>query len=120
VLQTDSWESSGEALLDADGGFAGHSGGARPQTAEVIKTVRERCGGVAVTGRREKADYRLLLEHEGGKPFFLRDNKYVLFDADDDVIVTGSTRSLGNAVKDACTALRRDWDERGGGGQAER
>src|SRR5229473_2633608 len=60
--------------------FGGHiQGGARPQTAEIIKTFRERCPGVVVTTNKEKADYVVLLEHEGGKGIIVRDNKYALF-----------------------------------------
>jgi hypothetical protein len=57
---------------------------------------------VIVTINREKADYILILEHEGGKEFFLRDNKVALFKKDGDMILSNSTRSLGNAVKDVC------------------
>ena len=41
--------------------------------------------------------------------FLRKDNKFVLFDANGDAIASGSTRSLGNAVKDACSAIRQDW-----------
>jgi hypothetical protein len=106
VTDSDSWQMSGGfagASSDGSGGVAGSSsGGARPQTAEIMKTLGERCPGVIVTINREKADYILILEHEGGKEFFLRDNKVALFKKDGDMILSNSTRSLGNAVKDVC------------------
>lgn len=55
---------------------------------------------------REKADFVVLLEHEGGKDFIRRDNKVVVTNKDGDVFFTNSTRSLGNAVKDSCKAIR--------------
>ena len=53
----------------------------------------------------------LVLEHEGGKIFVRKDNKFALYNADGDAIASGSTRSLGNAVKDACEILIDDWYE---------
>ncbi|HZS04952.1 MAG TPA: hypothetical protein VFD58_08970 [Blastocatellia bacterium] len=61
---------------------------------------------------REKADYIVLPEHEGGKSAIKKDNKFALFNRDGDAIRSGSTRSLGNAVKDACAALKKDWEKR--------
>lgn len=87
-------------------------GGARPQTAEIIKTLTERCPDVTITMKSEKADYVLLLEHEGGKALLLRDNKFALFDKDGDSIKSGSARTLGNAVKDSCDALLKDWQKK--------
>jgi len=109
VTDSKSWEvSSGVGgTSDAIGGSGG--GGARPQTAEIIKTFGERCPAVTINNKQEKADYVVLLDHEGGKASFLRDNKVVVFNKDGDSIVSASTRSLGNAVKDACTAITDDW-----------
>lgn len=100
--------SGGWAVKDGDGGGR-FSGGARPQTAETIKTVNERCPGATVTMNKEKADYALLLDHEGGKGYARRDNKVAAWNRDEDVIFSGSTRSLGNAVKDGCAAIMKDW-----------
>lgn len=86
---------------------AGSSGGARPQRAEIMKTFGERCPQVIVTINRERADFVLILDHEGGKGFFRKDNKTALFNKDGDMIHSGSTRSLGNAVKDACEAITK-------------
>ncbi|HKQ73808.1 MAG TPA: hypothetical protein VJ810_08790 [Blastocatellia bacterium] len=54
----------------------------------------------------------MVLDHEGGKISVRRDNKFAVFNKDGDAIRSGSTRSLGNAVKDACDALTRDWRSR--------
>ncbi|MCI0486909.1 MAG: hypothetical protein L0229_09940 [Blastocatellia bacterium] len=87
-------------------------GGDRPQTAEITKTFNKRCSNCTITKDEKKADYVVLLEHEGGKSHIRRDNKFVLYNEDGDVIKSGSTRSLGNAVKDVCAALMKDWQSR--------
>lgn len=112
VSDSQSWEMSGNAG-GADGTFAAHSaGGARPQTAEIVKTFGERCPDVIVNNKADKADYVVLLDHEGGKGLIKRDNKMAVFNKDGDSIVSHSTRSLGNSVKDACDAIRADWPTR--------
>ena len=60
----------------------------------------------------EKADYVVLLDHEGGKGYARKDNKVAVFSSDGDSIVSYFTRSLGNAVKDACEAIAKDWPSR--------
>src|SRR5947209_7517454 len=48
ITDSQSWETSGSAG-GANGAFAAHSsGGARPQTAEIIKTFGEKCSSVMV------------------------------------------------------------------------
>jgi len=110
VPESQSWSvGGGFSLQPHKVGRGDFSGGAKPQTAEIIKTVQERCPEIIVTKNEKRADYVLLLQHEGGKVFLRKDNKFVLFDAEGDAIASGSTRSLGNAVKDACSAIRQDW-----------
>jgi hypothetical protein len=112
ISDSQSWEMSGNAG-GANGTFAAHSaGGALPQTAEIIKTFGERCPDVIVNNKPDKADYVVLLDHEGGKGLVKRDNKMAVFNKDGDSIVSHSTRSLGNAVKDACDAITADWPAR--------
>jgi hypothetical protein len=65
--------------------------------------------------KKDKADYVVILEHEGGKGWARKDNKFALFNSDGDAIKSGSTRTLGNAVKDACNSLRRDWESNNAG-----
>lgn len=97
VTESQSWQVVGNRY--------GTRGGAAPQTAEIYKTFGESCSGVIMTNNREKADYVVTLEHEGGKGFLLKDNKVALFTKDGDMILSKSTRSLGSAVKDACAAI---------------
>src|SRR3954464_5453693 len=79
VSDSQSWQMSGSAG-GTGGSFGAHSeGGARPQTAEIIKTFGERCPDVIVNNKAAKADYVILLDHEGGKGLALRDNKVAVF-----------------------------------------
>ena len=109
VAESNSWEtqgSGGGGIVGGTGGWGGSSsGGARPQTVEIMKTFNERCPEVRLTTDRSKADFVVMLEKEGGKGAILRDNKVAVVNKEGDVIYTGSTRSLGNAVKDACGAM---------------
>lgn len=109
ITDSQSWETSGSIAGGAGGGAGGiigsGSGGARPQTAEIMKTFGERCPRTIVTINRERADFVVILEHEGGKDVYRKDNKVVVFDKDGDMIYSGSTRTLGNAVKDACEVV---------------
>lgn len=112
VTDSKSWEVSGGFGGNRDAIGGGSSGGARPQTAEIVKTFNERCPDCVVTLNKEKADYIIILEHEGGKSFVRRDNKFALFNKDGEAIKSGSTRSLGNSVKEACEAMQTDWRSR--------
>jgi PEGA domain-containing protein len=118
ITDSKSWEMSGSS--GGSGGNFGASvhGGARPQTAEIIKTFSERCPGVVVNNKAEKADYTVVLDHEGGKGLIRRDNKVAVFNKDGDSIISKSTRSLGNAVQDSCEAIAKDWSEKGPRGAA--
>jgi hypothetical protein len=109
ISDSQSWQTSGGFGGSRDGFGGASSGGARPQTAEIIKTFNEKCPSCTVTANKDKADYAVILEHEGGKEPFSRDNKFALFNRDGDVIKSGSTRSLGNAVKEACRIIMNDW-----------
>jgi hypothetical protein len=112
ISDSQSWQVSGSSG-GSSSGFGGHtSGGARPQTAEIIKTFGERCPEVTVNNKQDRSDYVVLLDHEGGKGLALKDNKVAVFNSDGDSIVSHSTRSLGNAVKDACEAIAKDWPGR--------
>lgn len=109
VTDSQSWQMSGGFGGSRDGAGGAVSGGARPQTAEIIKTFGERCEEAIVTIKKEKADYIVILEHEGGKSFIRKDNKFAIFNGNGDAIRSGSTRSLGNSVKDACEAMLKNW-----------
>ena len=106
VIESDSWSIGGEFDIFDTGAV---KGGAKPQTAEIVKTLNERCPQFIVTRKEERADYILVLQHEGGKVFVRKNNKYAVYNADGDAIDSGSTRILGNAIKDACKAMNTDW-----------
>jgi PEGA domain-containing protein len=90
------------------------AGGARPQTAEIIKTFGERCSEVIVNNIQTKADYIVLLDHEGGKGALRHKNKVAVFArVSGDSIVSKSTLSLGGSVQDACEAIDKDWAAHG-------
>ncbi len=108
ISESDSWELTGGGGGVEDGFGGGIQGGARPQTAEIVKTFHQKCPDLTITSKQEKADYVVLLQHEGGKDLVRRDNKYVVYNRDGDAIKSGSTRLLGNAVKNACQAILAD------------
>ncbi len=111
VLVTDSqsWETRGGGSAGGSrngwGGSSWIAGGARPQTAEIIKTLNQRCPQITVTNNLQKADFVLTLDHEGGKSLLAHRNKIAVFNKDGDDIFSNSTVELGNAVKDACQAM---------------
>ena len=106
VTDSQSWEMRGGFAGDKDGIAGVTRGGARPQTAEIIKTFKERCPEMTITIDRSKADFVVLLDHEGGKGLARKDNKIAVFDSEGDLLHSGSARSLGNAVKDGCESIR--------------
>lgn len=112
ITDSQSWQMTGNGG-GANGAGGGHfGGGARPQTAEIIKTFGKRCPQVVVNNKQDKADYTVVLDHEGGKSVLAHDNKVAVFNSDGDAIVSHSTRELGTSVKDACEAIVKDWPAR--------
>ena len=108
ITDSQSWEvRGGWGAANGSGGGA-EAGGARPQTAEIIKTFTERCPQVTVTNQQGMANYAVTLDHEGGKGLIRKDNKVAVFRRSGDAIVSKSTRELGSAVKDACDAILAD------------
>lgn len=110
ITDSQSWEMSGSAG-GANGAFAAHSsGGARPQTAEIIKTFGEKCPSVTVNNIQAKANYIVVLDHEGGKGYLRHKNKVAVFDAQSgDSVVSKSTLSLGGSVDEACKGIGQHW-----------
>ncbi len=110
VTDSQSWEISGGAGGSSNGFGGGVRGGARPQTAEIIKTFGERCPNVQVNNIQAKADYIVVLDHEGGKGWIRKDNKVAVFErVSGDSIVSKSTMSLGGSVQEACGAITKHW-----------
>jgi hypothetical protein len=114
ITDSQSWSVAGSG--GGSGGSYGSAmtGGARPQTAEIIKTFGERCPEVMVNNIQAKADYIVLLDHEGGKGALRHKNKVAVFArVSGDSVVSKSTMSLGGSVQDACEAILKDWTEHG-------
>jgi len=111
VTDSQSWESRGSGGGGGNkngwGAASSFSGGARPQTAEIIKTINQRCPEYVVTNNLGRADFVITLDHEGGKGALAHRNKIAVFNRDGDDIYSNSTRELGNAVKDACAAIAK-------------
>ena len=114
VTDSQSWSIGGASGGGSGGGGGYVAGGARPQTAEIIKTFGERCPKVVTNNRLEKADYVVILDHEGGKGALRHKNKVAVFNhVSGDSIVSKSTLSLGGSVQDACEAIVKDWAAHG-------
>ena len=69
------WEIRSAAGGNSNGFAASSSGGARPQTAEIIKTFGQRCPEVIVNGHVSASDYVVELDHEGGKAILKHKDK---------------------------------------------
>ncbi len=112
ITDSRSWEiGSGGGGADGVFGTSG-GGGARPQTAEIIKTFRERCPQVLVNNIQARANYIVTLDHEGGKGILLRDTKVAVFERlSGDSIISKSTRAVGSAVQVACQAITQHWNQ---------
>lgn len=110
VTDSQSWEVGGGGGGNTDGFGSAGSGGARPQTAEIVKTFAERCPDVIANNIKAKADYVVVLDHEGGKSFVVHRNKVAVFTrVTGDSVMSKSTYSLGASVQEACNAIRTDW-----------
>jgi len=111
VTDSQSWETRGSSSAGGNsngwGASSSFSGGARPQTAEIVKTLNQRCSELTVTNNLGRADFVIVLDHEGGKGALRHRNKVAVFNRNGDDIFSDSTRELGNAVKDACAAMTK-------------
>jgi hypothetical protein len=109
VTDSESWETRGSSAGGGNsngwGASSSFSGGARPQTAEIIKTLNQRCPELTVTNSLGKANFVIVMDHEGGKGLLRHRNKIAVFNHNGDDVFSDSTRELGNAVKDACVAM---------------
>jgi hypothetical protein len=94
------------ASPDAKSGFV-ISGHASPESIEVIRALSAQCPGVVVTSNREKADFVVRFDREGPSPVtpFVRGNKVAVFNKNEDLIYSASTRMLTPAVKGVCKAI---------------
>jgi hypothetical protein len=81
--------------------------GTGPENIEVMKAFLKECPGVTVNGNRDKADYVIRFDRESPSPTtpFVKGNKVAVFDRNDDLVYSTSTRFLGSAVKSTCAAV---------------
>ncbi len=114
ITESQSAHLIGEGSAGDAAGTLSFSGGVSPANVDVMRAFLRLCPTVIITANREKADYVIRLDHEEVGPTtpFVRGNKVAVFDKNEDLIYTNTTRLLGNAVKDACSALAA----RGGSG----
>lgn len=100
---------SGDAHVADVKGSLNLTGGTSPQSVEVMKAFTKQCPGVTVTSNRDKADYIVRFDHEEASPItpITRGNKVAIFDKNDDLVFSSSTRLLASAVKQACAAVTR-------------
>jgi hypothetical protein len=110
ITDSESWETSGSSG-GSHGIFASQShGGARPQTAEIMKTFGQRCPQVIVNNKQDIADYIVVLDHEGGKGALQHRNKVAVFDhVSGDIVISQSTLSVGGSVEEACKGIVHHW-----------
>ena len=110
VTDSNSWEMRSAAGGSRDAFAASSLGGARPQTAEIIKTFGQRCPEVIVNNRADASDYIVELDHEGGKGLLRHKDKVAVFvKTSGDSIFSKSTLSVGGSVQDACEAINKHW-----------
>lgn len=64
ITDSQSWEVSGGGGGNWAAFGQAASGGARPQTAEIVKTFGERCPDVITNNLHAKADYVVVLDHD--------------------------------------------------------
>jgi hypothetical protein len=107
VTESQAAQLKGDGSVGDAQGSLSFAAGTSPQLVEVMKTFTQRCPGVIVTSNREKADYVVRLDHEALSPAtpFVHGNKVAVFNKDEDLIYTDSTRLLANSVKGACSAI---------------
>jgi hypothetical protein len=72
-----------------------------------MKVFARYCPAVLITANRDKADYIVQLDHDPINPTtpFVHGNKVAVFDKNEDLMYSNSTRILSSAVKDACAVM---------------
>ena len=107
ITESQALQLSGDAAAGETKDSVTLTGSTSPQNTEVMKAFTQRCPDVVVTASREKADYVIRFDHEAAGPTtpFVHGNKVAVFNKSEDLIYSGSTRMLSNAVKGACAAI---------------
>ena len=107
ITESQSSQASGDAVLGEAKGSLALDGGTSPQNLDVIKSFSRNCPTAIVTSSRDKADYVIRLDHESLNPTtpFVHGNKVAVFNRNEDLIYSNSSRLLGGLVKAACAAI---------------
>lgn len=111
IEESDSWEIKGSPTIATIGRKRGTivggstRGGAKPRTAEIMKRFDQQCKTCIVTMYKDKADFVVRVDHEGGENVFNKDNKLAVFNKDGDLISSGSFSRTRKAVEIACDAI---------------
>lgn len=107
ITESPSEQLSGSGSVGEMKGSLAFTGGTSPQNVEVMKAFSRNCRNAIVTANRDKADYVIRLDHDAISPTtpFVHGNKVAVFNKNQDLIYSNSTRLLSSAVKDACTAI---------------
>jgi hypothetical protein len=108
VSDSQSWLVTGGFGESNGTGGGAVRGGSSPQTVEVIKTFQQRCPEIVVTNEKAKTAYAILFDRESFKGLLRNRDKIAVFRRNGDSIYSNSTKSVGNAVKDACQAILKD------------
>lgn len=101
---------TGENSFQVSGtrGDASVSGVAGSTAAEGIKIFLKECPSVELTTRQDRADYIVGLSDDGSG-VGRKGRRAVVSTTEGTVVLANSTRSLKNAVKDACRAIDKEW-----------
>ena len=107
VTESGAPELSGTATLGETKGRLAWAGGTSSYNSKVIHAFSQNCAATVVTSDRAKAQYVIRLDHEEINPtsVFVPPNKVAVFNRNQDLIYSGTTRTLRSAVKGACNAI---------------
>jgi hypothetical protein len=107
ITESPSPQVSGDGSVGEIRGSVAFTGGTSPQNVEVMKAFSRSCREAIVTANRDKADYVVRLDHEAINPTtpFVHGNKVAVFNKDEDLIYSNSSRLLSSAVRAACTVI---------------
>jgi hypothetical protein len=109
VTDSDTWQAVGGGGYGSFG--IGGTAAAPPQTAEVIKTLTQRCLEVTVNNRPDMSDYIVRLVHETNQGALSHKDKILVFARKTgDAIYSKSTMTVSGSVQGACWAISKHWD----------
>ena len=104
ITDSQSWSAVGGFSATKGTGFGGLVAGSNSQTTKVINYFAKYCPTVAVTNDPEKADYVVRFDQDSSR---LSRYYIAVFKKDRDLVFSGTTIRVPNAIKDACAALKK-------------